>query len=91
MAEDDCDGTRIADPFFYVTFDQRRAIERWQDADWIFLHWTEVPRVMAVLENTLGDVVFIDGKGWAWKGPNFSKSRPVPLEKWPSKKRNDWL
>jgi transposase len=59
-----------------------------QDSDWIFFHWTEVPQTMAVLENTLGDIVFIDENGWAWEGPNFSKSEPVPLEKWPSVRGN---
>jgi len=85
MNEDTCAGPPVGAPF-YGTHDQRCAIERWQDTGWIFFHWTEVPQLMAVLENTLGDVIFIDEKGWAWKGPNFSKSRPVPLEKWPSVK-----
>jgi hypothetical protein len=88
MAEGTRGGILVGGPFFCGTFDQQRAIERWQNADWTFLHWTEVPQVMAVLEGALGAVVFIDGNGWAWKGPNFSKSRPVPLEKWPSVKGN---
>jgi len=90
MTEDTCDGTLVGGPFFYGTHDQRRAMERWQDTGWIFLHWTEVPQVMAILENTLGDVIFIDGNGWVWEGPKFSKFRPVPLAKWPSVRGNGW-
>jgi hypothetical protein len=68
---------------FYGTFDQRRAIERWENVGWTLLHWTEVPSIMAVMENVIGDVVFIDDNGWAWKGPMFSKAEPVPLEQYP--------
>ena len=72
-------------PCFYGTFDQRRALDRWGSAGWTFLHWTEVPQVMAVLEGPLGDVVFIDENGWAWKGPTFNRKNPVPLDQYPTR------
>ncbi len=62
---------------------QRREIERWENAGWIFLQWTEVPLMVAVMENTNGDVVYIDGNGQAWKGPKFARANPVPLEQYP--------
>ncbi len=65
------------------TSEQRRTMERWEGVGWTLLHWTEVAEVMAVMESPLGDVVFIDQNGWAWKGPVFRKSDPVPLEKYP--------
>jgi hypothetical protein len=86
MSEDKVRGVPLTGPIFYGTFDQHRAIERWEDAGWTFLHWTEIPRIMAVLEGTLGDIVFVDEHGWAWKGPVYSKSNPVPLEKYPPMK-----
>jgi len=55
----------------------------------MFLHWTEVPCVMAVLEGPLGEVVFIDEYGWAWKGPTFSRKNPVPLDQYPPRIRPD--
>jgi hypothetical protein len=42
---------------------------------------------MAVLEGPLGDVVFIDENGWAWKGPTFSRKSPVPLDQYPPRIR----
>jgi hypothetical protein len=91
MTTDKRKGTPLTGPFFYGTQDQRRAIERWQDAGWTFLHWTEVPHVMAVLESTLGDVVFIDENGWAWRGPAYSKSGLVPLDEWPPMKLDELM
>jgi hypothetical protein len=76
-------GVPLTGPCFYGTFDQRRALDRWGSAGWTFLHWTEVPHVMAVLEGPLGEVVFIDEYGWAWKGPTFNKKSPVPLDQYP--------
>jgi hypothetical protein len=38
---------------------------------------------MRVLEGPLDEIIFIDEKGWAWKGPVFSRSNPVPLDKYP--------
>jgi hypothetical protein len=73
----------LTGPCFYGTWEQRRAIERWEHVEWTFLHWTEVPAIMAVMESAIGDVVFIDEHGWAWKGPTFSRSDLVPLEKYP--------
>lgn len=70
-------------PFFPGTFTQRRAIARWENAGWIFVHWTEIPEMVAVLQSVLGDVIFIDQKGWAWEGPAFGKKKLVPLEKYP--------
>jgi len=80
---DNSPGVPLASPYFYGTFDRRRALERWGSAGWTFLHWTEVPSVMAVLEGPLGEVVFIDEYGWAWKGPTFSRKTPVPLDQYP--------
>jgi len=76
-------GTPLTGPCFYGTFDQRRSIARWEHAGWTFLHWTEVPRMVAVIENTIGDVAFIDQEGRAWTGPKFSRAKPVPLEQYP--------
>jgi hypothetical protein len=80
-------GAPLTGPCFYGTFDQRCALDRWGSAGWTFLHWTEVPQVMAVLEGPLGDVVFIDENGWAWKGPTFSRKSPVPLDQYPPRIR----
>ena len=38
---------------------------------------------MAVLESAIGDAVFVDDGGWAWKGPTFNKAALVPLEQYP--------
>ncbi len=76
-------GTPPTAPSFHGTDDQRRAVERWEKAGWTFLHWTEVPKLLAVLDNVLGVVIFIDEYGWAWKGPIFSKRAAVPLDKYP--------
>ena len=76
-------GVPLTGPSFHGTFDQRCAIERWERAGWTFLHWTEVPQIMAVLESLLNEIVFIDEYGWAWKGPAFSRSTPVPFDRYP--------
>ncbi len=76
-------GRPVTGPFFYGTGDQRRAIPQWERAGWTFLHWTEVPNMIAVLEDTLGQIIFIDQNGFAWQGPTFGTSTPVPLEKYP--------
>ena len=81
----------LTGPCFYGTVEQRRAIERWENAGWTFLHWTEVPRMMAVLESAIGDVVFIDDNGWAWKGPTFNRTEPVPLEQYPPAVPYEWI
>ena len=83
MSENKRRGVPLTGPFFYGTFDQRRAIERWERVGWTFLHWTEVPKTMGVLARLLDDIIFIDEYGWAWKGPKFSKSAPVPLDQYP--------
>ena len=83
MSDDSPQGTPLTGPLFHGTFDQRRAIARWEDAGWTFLHWTEVPEIMVVLEGPLNEIIFIDETGWAWKGPTFSKSNPLPLDKYP--------
>ena len=82
-------GVPLTGPHLYGTFDQRRALDRWGSAGWTFLHWTEIPRVMAVLEGPLGEAVFIDEYGWAWKGPTFSRKNPVPLDQHPPRIRPD--
>ena len=83
MNHDRPPGSPLTGPCFCGTGEQRRAIERWENIGWTFLHWTEVPSIMAVMENVIGDVVFIDDHGWAWKGPTFSRAQPVPLEQYP--------
>ncbi len=83
--------SRGAVPSFYGTHWQKREIERWQDAGWLFLQWLELPLVVAVLENATGDIMFIDGNGWAWKGANFSKAEPVPLEQYPPLGFDEWM
>jgi hypothetical protein len=91
MSEDKVRGVPLTGPFFYGTFDQRCAIERWEDAGWTFLHWTEIPRIMAVLEGPLDEVVFIDEHGWAWKGPVYSRTNPEPWEEYPPMKSDELI
>jgi hypothetical protein len=67
-------------PFFYGTLPQRRCIERWQDAGWTFLHWTEVPEILAVLRSPLDEIIFIDDHGYARSGPSFTRSTFVSYE-----------
>ncbi len=64
--------TPLAGPTFSGTHDQRLAIQRLENMGWLFLHWTEIPLMVAVMENHRGDVVFIDHDGRAWTGPGFS-------------------
>ena len=64
---------------------QKRAIERWEKTGWTFLHWTEVPRMVAVIENDTGDVAFIDHDGKTWTGPRFSKADSLTMEQYPAK------
>ncbi len=66
-----------------MTADQRHEIERWNDSGWAVLYWTQVPEMIAVLENQKGDIVFIDRDGWVWEGPTFDKTKPAPLQKYP--------
>ena len=75
-------GAPLTGPCFYGTVDQRRTIARWENAEWIFLHWTHIPEMIAVMLNELGDAIFIDTAGEAWKGPTFAKRRAVPLEQY---------
>jgi hypothetical protein len=72
-------------------FDQRRAIERWEHIGWAFLHWTEVPNMIALMEGPLNDIIFIDGYGRAWEGPVFNKSTPVPLDHCPPPDPFEWV
>ncbi len=88
MDEDKPTGIPLTGPVVNGTGDQTRAITQWERAGWTFLHWTEVPKTIAVMEGPLGEIIFIDREGFAWQGPAFSKSRPVPLEKYPP--ANDW-
>jgi len=78
-------------PTFCGTYYQRREIERWENAGWIFLHWTGDPLMVATMEHANGDVVYIDDKGWAWKGPKFNKAHPVPLEQYPPWGFDEWI
>jgi len=73
-------GSAVNDPCHHGRLHQRREIEHWENAGWIFLRWIESPLLVAVLENSIGDVVFIDDHGFAWMGANFSKANPVPLD-----------
>jgi hypothetical protein len=70
-------------PFFYGTFDQRKMIDRWENAGWVFVHWTEVPDMVAVMQDPAGQIIFIDQEGIVWKGPTWDKKKPVPEEKYP--------
>ena len=90
MTQDRPPGIPLTGPCFYGTFMQRRSIERWERAGWTFLHWTEVPSLMAVMESAIGDVVFIDDGGWAWKGPTFKRTELVPLEQYPPVVPYEW-
>jgi len=83
MDEDKKMGKPLTGPPFDGTEDQARALSRWKKAGWTFIHWTEVPKMMAIMEGGLGEIIFIDRQGLAWQGPTFSKSKPVPLEKYP--------
>ena len=83
MSEKQKKGTPPTGPCFCGIFDRRRAIERWEDAGWTCLHWTEVPQVLAILEHVLGDIMYIDENGLAWQGPTLDKTKPVPLDKYP--------
>ena len=80
---------QLAEQWSCGTSDEQRAVERWEKAGWEFLYCTEVPRALAVLENPIGDTIFIDDKGWAWKGPAFSRSNRVPLEQCPPVNQQD--
>ncbi len=91
MDEEKPSGYTETDPYSYGTPDQRREIERWENAGWLFLHWIESPLPVAALENGAGDVVFIDDKGFAWKGANFSKADPVPLKQYPPWGLDEWV
>ena len=62
----------LTGPRFYGTPEQTQAIQKWESTGWIFLHWTEVPPMVAVMENA-SDVIFIDHQGRALTGPGFSK------------------
>ena len=46
---------------------------------------------MAVLEGPLNEIIFIDEYGWAWKGPAFSRSNPVPLDQYPPAGQSEWV
>jgi hypothetical protein len=65
MTDDKRRGVPLTGPLFSGTVDQRRAIERWENIGWTFLHWTEVPKIMAVTEGPLNDIISIDHYGGA--------------------------
>ncbi len=81
----------VSDQCFCGTLQQRREIERWENAGWILLRWVKSPLPVAVLEHAGGDIVFIDDNGFAWGGANFSKARPVPLEQYPPWGFDEWV
>ena len=83
MSEKHRKGTPLTGPCFCGYFDQRCAVERWEDEGWTFLHWAEVPQTLAILEDALGDIIYLDKNGLAWQGPTFDKFKPVPLDKYP--------
>ena len=74
--------TPLVGPCFHDTGQQREAIRQWENLGWVFLHWTEVPLMLAVMEQD-GDIIFIDHQGQAWTGPGFSKIKHVPTENHP--------
>ncbi len=84
-------GWSVTDPCLHGTHYQRREIERWENAGWIFLRWTESPLIVAVMEHISGDIVYIDDNGWAWKGPKLNKAHPVPLEQYPPWGFDEWI
>ncbi len=84
-------GWAVNEPSSYGTLHQRREAQRWENAGWILLSWIESPLPVAVLENASGDIVFIDGHGYAWRGANFSKADPVPLEQYPPWGFDEWV
>jgi len=68
--------TPLTGPCFDGTHLQRQAIEKLESFGWLFLHWTEIPLMVAVMENQQGDIVFIDHEGRAWTGPGFNRKSP---------------
>lgn len=91
MTEERRKGVPLDGPVFYGMPDQVRAIQRWENTGWAFLHWTEVPCMLAIMENAIGDVVFLDVNGFAWKGPHFTRADPVPLEQYPPAQPYEWV
>ncbi len=83
MDDEKTTGNPSTGSLLHGTGDQTRVITQWEKAGWRVLHWTDVPRLMAVMEGPLGDIIFIDRQGFAWQGPEFDRTRPVPLEKYP--------
>ncbi len=47
--------------------------------------------MLAIMENAIGDVVYLDANGSAWKGPRFSRANPVPLEHYPPAQPYEWV
>jgi len=75
--------TLMSDQYSCGTREQKRAIQKWEGNGWTLLYWTQVPRLVAVIENCAGDVAFIDHRGRTWTGPGFSKTEPVRQERPP--------
>ncbi len=55
--------TPLTGPCFCGTDNQRYAIQKLEAWGCCFLHWTEVPPLLAVMETPGGVIVFIDGEG----------------------------
>ena len=72
----------LTGPRYYGTTDQRRTMFWFKTAGWTFLHWTDVPKILAVMESPSGRITFVDDRGSAWRGPVFS-SEPLSLEDYP--------
>jgi len=91
MDEEKLPVSAVTDPCLRGTLPQRREVERWEHAGWLLLRWMESPLLVAVLEHATGEIVFIDDNGFAWKGANFSKAHPVPLEQYPPWGFDEWV
>ncbi len=59
--------TPLAGPSYHGTPEQVHAIQNLEKLGWLFLHWTEIPLLLAVMQKETGDVVFIDTDGHAWR------------------------
>lgn len=67
----------VTGPTMTGTEEQRRAIKRWEDVGSTFLHWTEVPEVIAVMKGPLGEIIFIYENGRTWRGSPVPRKEPV--------------
>ncbi len=91
MSQEKPSGSAVTDSCLYGTMYQRREIERWESAGWLFLQWIEAPLHVGVLVDGVGNLVMIDDHGFAWRGTTFSTAHPVPLEQYPAWGLDEWV